>query len=226
MRTNIVVIEDDNDSIDVLRYFLEKENYSVHVARDGLEGLKLAEKVVPNLILLDLTLPKLEGWEVCMRLKSDDRLFAIPVIMLTAKGEEGDKIRGLEIGATDYVTKPFSPRELVARVKAHLREAGNHSEKQFHYGTISIDPLKHEALYEGKEVELTLKEFELLLYLMKNKGRVLTRNMILNHVWGYNYYGTTRTVDVHVTHLRQKISILADAIATVPSLGYKLKELV
>jgi two-component system, OmpR family, alkaline phosphatase synthesis response regulator PhoP len=225
MRTNIVVIEDDNDSIDVLRYFLEKENYSVHVARDGLEGLKLAEKVVPNLILLDLTLPKLEGWEVCMRLKSDDRLFAIPVIMLTAKGEEGDKIRGLEIGATDYVTKPFSPRELVARVKAHLREAGNHFEKRFNYGTISIDPLKHEALFDGKEVELTLKEFELLLYLMKNKGRVLTRNMILNHVWGYNYYGTTRTVDVHVTHLRQKISILADAIATVPSLGYKLKEL-
>lgn len=225
MRTNIVVIEDDNDSIDVLRYFLEKENYSVHIARDGLEGLKLAEKVVPNLILLDLTLPKLEGWEVCMRLKADDRLFAIPVIMLTAKGEEGDKIRGLEIGATDYVTKPFSPRELVARVKAHLREAGNHSEKRFSYGTISVDPLKHEALFDGKEVELTLKEFELLLYLMKNKGRVLTRNMILNHVWGYNYYGTTRTVDVHVTHLRQKISILADAIATVPSLGYKLKEL-
>lgn len=225
MRTNIVVIEDDNDSIDVLRYFLEKENYSVHIARDGLEGLKLAEKVVPNLILLDLTLPKLEGWEVCMRLKADDRLFSIPVIMLTAKGEEGDKIRGLEIGATDYVTKPFSPRELMARVKAHLREAGNHSEKRFNYGNISVDPLKHEALFDGKEVDLTLKEFELLLYLMKNKGRVLTRNMILNHVWGYNYYGTTRTVDVHVTHLRQKISILADAIATVPSLGYKLKEL-
>jgi two-component system, OmpR family, alkaline phosphatase synthesis response regulator PhoP len=225
MRTNIVVIEDDNDSIDVLRYFLEKENYCVHIARDGIEGLKLAEKVVPNLILLDLTLPKLEGWEVCMRLKADDRLFSIPVIMLTAKGEEGDKIHGLEIGAADYITKPFSPRELVARVKAHLREAGNHSEKRFNYGTISVDPLKHEALFDGKEVELTLKEFELLLYLMKNKGRVLTRNMILNHVWGYNYYGTTRTVDVHVTHLRQKISILADAIATVPSLGYKLKEL-
>jgi DNA-binding response OmpR family regulator len=225
MRTNIVVIEDDNDSIDVLRYFLEKENYSVHIARDGLEGLKLAEKVVPNLILLDLTLPKLEGWEVCMRLKADDRLFSIPVIMLTAKGEEGDKIRGLEIGATDYVTKPFSPRELIARVKAHLREAGNHSEKLVNYGNISVDPLKHEALFDGKEVDLTLKEFELLLYLMKNKGRVLTRNMILNHVWGYNYYGTTRTVDVHVTHLRQKISILADAITTVPSLGYKLKEL-
>lgn len=224
MRKNILVIEDDRDIIDVLRHFLEKEDYHVHVAQDGFAGLKLAEKIVPNLILLDIILPKLDGTEVCKRLKSDRRLRAIPVVMLTAKAEEADKIKGLEIGADDYITKPFSPNELIARLKAHLRREGNPPQQQFNYGTLSIDTVKHEVIYEGKEVELTIKEFELLLYLVENKGRVLTREMILSHVWGYNYFGTARTVDVHVTHLRQKISMLVDAITTVKSLGYKLKE--
>jgi two-component system alkaline phosphatase synthesis response regulator PhoP len=226
MRKNIVVIEDDKDVIDVLRYFLEKEDYRVHVAQDGLAGLELAAKIQPNLILLDLVLPKLDGVEVCKRLKGDQRLSDIPVIMVTAKGELADKVEGLELGADDYVTKPFSPPELIARVRANIRRReGSIPKKEFQYGQIVVDTFKHEVLYEGREVELTAKEFELLLYLIENKGRVLTRDMILNHVWGYDYFGTTRTVDVHVTHLRQKISILADAITTVKPLGYKLKEL-
>src|SRR5262249_43684435 len=150
----------------------------------------------------------------------------VPIIMVTAKAEEGDKIRGLEIGADDYVTKPFSAKELMARVKAHLRRTeGGIPEKTYQYGALSVDTVKHEIHAEGDEIELTAKEFELLLYLLENKGRVLTRDMILNHVWGYDYFGSTRTVDVHITRLRQKIPLLAKAVSTIKSFGYKLKEL-
>lgn len=225
MTKNILVIEDDKDVIDVFRYFLERENFRVHVAKDGFTGLELAAKIVPNLILLDLMIPKLDGIEVCKSLKSDRKLGDIPLIMVTAKVEEADKVRGLEIGADDYVSKPFSPKELVARVRAAIRRhEGNKPESEIHYGNITIDVVKHEVFSEGTEVELTSKEFELLVYLIENKGRVLTRDMILNHVWGYHYFGTTRTVDVHVTHLRQKLPILAEALTTVKPLGYKLKE--
>jgi two-component system, OmpR family, alkaline phosphatase synthesis response regulator PhoP len=225
MRKNILIVEDEKDIIEVLRYYLEKENYRVHVAQDGFQALELASKVIPNLILLDLMLPRLDGIETCRRLKSDERLRDIPVIMVTAKAEEADKIKGLEIGADDYVTKPFSAKELVARVKAHLRRReGSIPEKSFQYGTLSVDTVKHEIRLNGGEIDLTAKEFELLLYMLENKGRVLTRDMILNHVWGYDYFGSTRTVDVHVTRLRQKIPILTDAISTIKSFGYKLKE--
>ena len=225
MRKNILIVEDEKDIIEVLRYYLEKENYRVHVAQDGFSALEVAEKIVPNLVLLDLMLPKLDGIEVCKRMKSDERLRDIPVIMVTAKAEEVDKVRGLDLGADDYVTKPFSAKELVARVKAHIRRReGAIPEKQFHYGTLSMDTVKHEVHYDGKEVELTAKEFELLIYMLENKGRVLTRDMILNHVWGYNYFGSTRTVDVHVTRIRQKIPLLSEAISTIKSFGYKLKE--
>lgn len=224
MRKNIVVIEDDKDVIDVLRYFLEKEDYRVHVAQDGLSGLELSAKVRPNLILLDLVLPKLDGTEVCKRLRADQRLNEVPIIMVTAKGELGDKIEGLELGADDYVTKPFNPQELIARIRAILRRREGLPKKEVEYGGIVVDTFKHEVFDQSKEVELTAKEFELLLYLIENKGRVLTRDMILNHVWGYDYFGTTRTVDVHITHLRQKMPLLADAILTIKPLGYKLKE--
>jgi len=224
MTKNILVIEDDKDVIDVICYFLQKENFRVHIAKDGLVGLELAEKVRPSLILLDLMIPKLDGIEVCKRLKSDKRLREIPLIMVTAKVEEADKVRGLDTGADDYVAKPFSPKELIARVRAHLRRREGIPESELQYGGVVIDVLKHEVQDSGNQVELTAKEFELLVYLVENKGRVLTRDMILNHVWGYGYFGTTRTVDVHVTHLRQKIPILADAILTVKPLGYKLKE--
>jgi two-component system, OmpR family, alkaline phosphatase synthesis response regulator PhoP len=225
VRKNILIVEDEKDIIEVLRYYLEKEGYRVHVAPDGFAALEAASRVVPNLILLDLMLPKLDGMEVCRRIKADERLRPIPVLMLTAKGEEADKVKGLEIGADDYITKPFSAKELVARVKAHLRRTdGGVPEKTYTYGDLSVDTIKHEIKYATSEIELTAKEFELLLYLLENKGRVLTRDMILNHVWGYNYFGSTRTVDVHVTRLRQKLPILADAISTIKSFGYKLKE--
>src|SRR5919106_5374492 len=225
MRKNILVVEDEKDIIEVLRYYLEKDNYRVHVAEDGFTALEIAEKVVPNLIILDLMLPRLDGTEVCKRLKADERLKEIPIIMLTAKAEEADKVRGLETGADDYVTKPFSAKELMARVKAHIRRReGSLPEKQFEYGGLSMDTVKHEVRWTGTEVELTAKEFELLLYMLENKGRVLTGDMILNHVWGYNYFGSTRTVDVHITRLRQKIPFLSEAISTIKSFGYKLKE--
>ena len=225
MRKNILIVEDEKDIIEVLRYYLEKENYRIHVAQDGFNALELASKIIPNLILLDLMLPRLDGIETCRRLKADERLRDIPVIMVTAKAEEADKIKGLEIGADDYVTKPFSAKELVARVKAHLRRReGSIPEKSFQYGTLSVDTVKHEIRFKGGEIDLTAKEFELLLYMLENKGRVLTRDMILNHVWGYDYFGSTRTVDVHVTRLRQKIPLLTDAISTIKSFGYKLKE--
>ena len=225
MRNYILVVEDEKDIIEVLRYYLEKENYRIHVARDGFAALELAARVIPNLILLDLMLPKLDGIAVCKRLKKDERLREIPIIMLTAKAEEADKVRGLETGADDYVTKPFSTRELIARIKAHIRRReGTMPEKTFQYGPLAVDTVKHEVLYDGSEMELTAKEFELLLYMLENRGRVLTRDMILNHVWGYDYFGSTRTVDVHVTRLRQKIPILADALSTIKSFGYKLKE--
>jgi two-component system alkaline phosphatase synthesis response regulator PhoP len=225
MRKNILVVEDEKDIIEVLRYYLEKENYRLHVAEDGFTALDIAEKVVPNLIILDLMLPKLDGHEVCRRLRADERLREIPIIMLTAKAEEADKIKGLELGADDYVTKPFSAKELMARVKAHIRRReGTIPEKQFEYGGLTVDTVKHEVRIHGEEIELTAKEFELLLYMLENKGRVLTRDMILNHVWGYNYFGSTRTVDVHITRLRQKIPLLTEAINTIKSFGYKLKE--
>ena len=226
MRKNILVVEDEKDIIEVLRYYLEKDNYRVHVAQDGFVALELAGKIVPNLILLDLMLPKLDGIETCRRLKLDERLRDIPVIMVTAKAEEADKVRGLEIGADDYVTKPFSAKELMARVKANLRRhEGGIPEKNFQYGELSVDTVKHEIRLKGSEIDLTAKEFELLLYMLENRGRVLTRDMILNHVWGYDYFGSTRTVDVHITRLRQKIPLLADSISTIKSFGYKLKDL-
>jgi DNA-binding response OmpR family regulator len=225
MRKNILVVEDEKDIIEVLRYYLEKDNYRVHVAQDGFSAIELASKIVPNLILLDLMLPKLDGVEVCRRLKADERLRDIPVIMVTAKAEEADKLKGFDIGADDYVTKPFSTKELIARVKAHLRRReGTLPEKSFQYGNLSVDTVRHEVLYNGGEVELTAKEFELLLYMLENKGRILTRDMILNHVWGYDYFGSTRTVDVHVTRLRQKLPLLTSAVSTIKSFGYKLKE--
>ena len=225
VRKNILIVEDEKDIVEVLRYYLEKEGYRIHVAEEGFAALEIASRIVPNLILLDLMLPKLDGMEVCKRLKGDERLRSIPILMLTAKGEESDKVKGLETGADDYITKPFSAKEVVARVKAHLRRTdGGSGEKLYAYGDLSVDTVKHEIRYGKSEIELTAKEFELLLYLLENKGRVLTRDMILNHVWGYNYFGSTRTVDVHVTRLRQKLPILVDAISTIKSFGYKLKE--
>lgn len=174
-------------------------------------------------------LPEIDGFEVCKKIKRDDELANIPIIMLTAKGEEFDKILGLELGADDYITKPFSVRELIARIKAVLRR-NNKEEKQqniINIDNLTIDLERHEVLKEGKKVELTLKEFELLKLLVMNKGKVMTRDFLLDRIWGYEYYGETRTVDVHVRHLRQKIEEddkNPKYIETVRGIGYKFKD--
>ena len=171
-------------------------------------------------------LPGLDGIEVLKRIKGNAKTSGLPVIMLTAKGEETDKVIGLELGADDYMTKPFSPKELVARIKALLRRTERPAEKAevIKYEGLTLDFSRHEVKVKDKEVELTAKEFGLLEELLKNKGRVLTRDTLLNNIWGYDYFGTTRTVDVHIRRLREKIPLLEKAIVTVKQLGYKLRE--
>ncbi len=222
----LTIIEDDQDLRRLLLHYLEKEGYVIQHAADGEQGLALVRRVRPDLVVLDLMLPGLDGLEVCKRLKADPQTANIPILMLTAKAEETDKVVGLELGADDYVTKPFSPRELTARVKAILRRSG-HPEPaaaQLRYGAIILDPQRHEVREGERAVSLTAKEFALLEYLLRNVGHVLSRDTLLNHVWGYDYFGTTRTVDVHVNHLRKKIPALARHLVTVKQLGYRLQE--
>ncbi len=226
MSKKILIIEDERDIRDLVVHYLAKEGYKVDAAPDGGKGLSMARAQKPDLVILDLMLPELDGLEVCKKLRADPKTAAIPVIMLTAKGEETDKIVGLELGADDYLTKPFSPKELMARVKALLRRTEQPGAKTQSYGyaDLYLDAVKHEVLHKNKEVSLTAKEFGLLEQLLQNKGRILTRDVLLDRVWGYDAEVTTRTVDVHVRRLREKIPLLADAILTIKSYGYKLKE--
>lgn len=226
MNKTILVIEDDKDVVELLRHYLERENFAVKDASDGFTGLKKAKAENFDLIILDIMLPEMDGLEVCRELRGDPNTSSIPVIMLTAKTEITDKVVGLELGADDYVTKPFSPKELVARVKAMLRRIERKSEKQkvYRYGKLTLDSTKHEVTFDNAPVELTSKEFDLLECLLRSKGRVLTRDYLMDGVWGYDYYGGMRTVDVHIRRLREKIPALSRAIQTVKNLGYKLKE--
>jgi phosphate regulon transcriptional regulator PhoB len=222
----IYIVEDEKDIVDLLRYNLEKEGYRVLSSLDGAEAIKRIPEKSPDLVLLDLMLPGADGLSVCRSLKSDPKTARIPVVMLTAKGEESDKIVGLELGADDYVTKPFSVKELLARVKAVLRrfeKAGEGSPVQ-RFKDLSLDRASHVVTLKGKTLELTAKEFELLDYLLTNPGRVLSRDVLLNNVWGYDYFGTTRTVDVHVRRLREKLGPYADHLQTVKGYGYQFKE--
>ncbi len=225
MSKKILIIEDDKDISHLLKHYLEKENFQTEIAATGTWGLKQA-RLHPNLIILDLMLPELDGLEVCKELRRDEKTSAIPIIILTAKGEETDKIVGLELGADDYITKPFSPKEVVARVRALLRrtERQTPKDKVYTYGKLSLDTERHEVSYDVKTVELTSKEFGLLQALLKNKGKVKSRDSLLNEVWGEDYYGTSRTVDVHIRKIREKIPQIAEDILTVKNLGYKLKE--
>ena len=222
----ILIVEDEKDILHLVQFYLEKEGYRTCTAVTGLEGLKLAKSEHPDLVILDLMLAELDGLEVCKQIRADPRTSRLPIIMLTAKAEESDTIVGLELGADDYVTKPFSPKALVARVKALLRrvERGQDGPSRLTYGPVVMDLSRHEVTSEGQEIALTAKEFGLLEHLLRNPGRVLTRDALLNTVWGYDYYGTTRTVDVHVRRLKQKIPSLNEAITSIKSLGYKLKE--
>lgn len=225
MEKTILVVDDEAHIQELIKFNLTKNGFKVITADNGIDALKIAEDEKPDLIFLDLMLPGMDGLEVCKSIRKSSSIESTPIIMITAKGEELDKILGLELGADDYITKPFSVRELVARAKAILRRTSFKPEdNSFKFGDINIDYQKHEV-YKGKEkIELTLKEFELLEILIKNKGKVMTRDFLLDKIWGYEYVGETRTVDVHVRHLRQKIEDNDKNpiyIQTIRGIGYK-----
>jgi len=202
----ILVVDDEEHIQELIKFNLEKSGYKVICADNGIDAIKLAKEQMPQMMLLDLMLPGMDGLDVCKEIRKDSNMSNMPIIMITAKGEEIDKIIGLELGADDYITKPFSVRELVARIKAILRRSTMQLvEKTFNVGNLVIDFGKHEVIKSENKIDLTLKEFELLQILIKNKGRVMTRDFLLDKIWGYEYVGETRTVDVHIRHLRQKI---------------------
>jgi len=231
-RSKILIIEDDAHIIELLTFNLEKNNFDVVVAKDGEAGLKMAYNILPDLILLDLMLPKVEGTKVCMQLKNTEKMKDTPIIMLTAKSEEMDKILGLEIGADDYVTKPFSVRELIARIKVIISRyektrSKENTNEMIEINDLTIDLQKREVMMNDSIIQLTFKEFELLLLLCQNRKNVLSRDHLLNQIWGYEYYGNTRTVDVHIRHIRSKISDamgkVYEDIETIRGVGYKMK---
>lgn len=229
MTQTILVIEDEIHILELLRYNLEAAGYNVILSENGKDGIDKCFEAFPDLILLDLMLPDIDGLDICKTIKRNEKTKDIPIIMLTAKSEEFDKVLGLELGADDYITKPFSIRELLARIKVVLRRsAQNEIEKEeiIKFGDITIDTQKHLVYKNDKILDLTLKEFELLTLLALNIGKVLTRDYLLDKVWGYEYAGETRTVDVHIRHLRKKIEDDDKApvyIETVRGIGYKLK---
>jgi DNA-binding response OmpR family regulator len=221
----ILVVEDEPDIAELVRHYLEKEGFHLSIAKTGLEALNLVRSTHPDLVILDLMLPQMDGFEVCKSLRQKPETALLPIIMLTAKKDESDTVVGLELGADDYVTKPFSPKTLVARVKAlfrRLERTNDHKPTSLVYDSLQMDLTRHEVTVRGKEVLLTAKEFGLLEHLLRHPGRVLTREVLLNEVWGYDYYGTTRTVDVHVRRLKLKVPLLNDSIVSVKTLGYKL----
>jgi len=223
--TRILIIEDEQDVIDLLTLHLRKAGFTLSTATDGAAGLRQAREESPVLIILDLMLPKMPGLEICKVLKTDAATRQIPIIMLTAKAEEIDRIVGLEFGADDYVTKPFSPRELILRVNAILRRGkGEVEEAKLSIGAITLDPARHHVAVGGKPVRLTSVEFKLLSMLMRRKGRVQARDRLLNEVWGYESVIDTRTVDTHVRRLRKKLGKAAVAIETVRGFGYRIRE--
>ncbi|MGE5588633.1 MAG: response regulator [Clostridia bacterium] len=232
MAKKILVVDDEAPILELVRFNLEKEGFSVITASDGEDGLRRAHSEAPDLVVLDLMLPGIDGIEVCQQLRRETN---VPVLMLTAKSEEFDRVLGLSVGADDYVTKPFSPRELVARVKALLRRRDMDLEEtrardasgRIHVGDLVIDTSRFEVEVRGARTELTPKEFDLLRVLVANRGKVLTRDFLLEKVWGYEYGGDTRTVDVHVRRLRQKIEEDDSRpiyIQTVHGVGYRFTE--
>jgi len=224
MNKRILIVEDEKNIVDILSFNLSKEGYETLEAYDGEAGLQLALEQNPDLILLDIMLPGEDGLEILSRLKASEVTKEIPVIMVTAKGAEYDKVMGLDCGADDYITKPFGMMEFIARVRAVLRRAGKEEKENdvLETGDLQIQVKQHQVLAKGEKVTLTLKEFELLKFLMENKGIVLTRDRLLGHVWGYDFDGETRTVDVHVRTLRQKLGECGELIETVRGVGYRI----
>ena len=228
MGRSILIVEDEKEIRDLLVHYIRKEGFSPAVAPDGESGWAKARAEKPDLILLDILLPGMDGLELLRRIRSDRGMSRIPVVMLTAKGDETDRIAGLELGADDYIPKPFSPREVVARIKAVFRRSsllpGEAEEETYVYGDLRMDVSRHEILLRGKPVDLTPKEFRILRALLSSAGRVLSRESILAKVWGEATHVTDRTVDVHIAKIRRKIPFLADAIRTVKDVGYQLRE--
>lgn len=223
MAERILIIEDDPDIAESLRYNLQREGLRVEIAESGEKGLRLAleSKNAPSLIVLDLMLPGMNGTEICRRLRREPTTKKTPIIILTAKASETDKIAGLELGADDYMTKPFSVKELLARIRAVLRRTNEETIPRYEDGRLSIDFEDMRVSCGGEEVKLTRKEFALLTALAKNSSRVSTRQKLLDDVWGYSYFGDTRTLDVHIRRLRQKLGECASCIETVVGIGYR-----
>jgi DNA-binding response OmpR family regulator len=223
---DILVAEDDRDIADLIAHYFSRAGWRAHLTESGDDALASIRRNPVDLVVLDVMLPGLSGLEVCRALRADKTTAAIPIIMLTARAEESDRIIGLEIGADDYISKPFSPNELVARVRALMRRSKRTepSGSTLSFGPLVMDLGRHTVLDEGREVKLTAKEFMLLQYLLQHRGRVLSRDLLLGDVWGYRYTGGTRTVDVHVRRLREKLPFLVDALVTVKQFGYKLVE--
>jgi DNA-binding response OmpR family regulator len=220
----ILLIDDEPSIVQLARMYLERENFRVEAAGDGEAALEAVRRFNPELIVLDVMLPRLDGLEVCRRLRAENN--PVAVIMLTARDEDIDKILGLELGADDYLTKPFNPRELVARIKAILRRAERIAVQPdaapIQLAGLTIDPVRREATIAGQSLDLRTQEFELLLILVGQPGRVFTREQLLQQAWGFDFYGQTRTVDVHVAHLRKKLANSQITIETITGIGYKL----
>ena len=227
-RPRILVVEDEPDLQELIRHHLARERYDVATAGDGETALREAHRRVPDLVVLDLMLPGIDGLEVCRRLRADPRTTAVPIVMLTAKGEETDAVIGLAQGADDYIRKPFGVKELVARIAARLRAAevrrAEDAKKVAHYGDLTVDSLKHDVTLKGKAVRLTVTEFKLLRHLVLNPGRAFTRNELLDAVLGPDAFVIDRNVDVHVATLRKKLGDFGASIRTIRGLGYKLSE--
>jgi two-component system phosphate regulon response regulator PhoB len=221
----VLIVEDDKDILQLLSYNMQASGFDVLTSRDGYDALSVARQNLPDLILLDLMLPNLDGFEVCKELKRDLETKNIPILMLTARGEEVDRIVGLELGADDYVVKPFSPRELILRIRAILRRsaADTAAETIWQHEGLRVDFEGHKASLHGKEIPLTATEFKLLVELVKSRGKVQTRDQLLDKVWGYHFEGYARTVDTHVRRLRQKLGIYSDWVETVRGVGYRFR---
>lgn len=230
MAGKILIIDDEENIRELVKYNLEKAGFKTVECGDGVTAVALTKQEKPDLLLLDLMLPEMDGLEVCRALKQQQDTTAIPIIMLTAKDEEVDKILGLELGADDYLTKPFSSRELIARIKAVLRRSNkeNLPSGELAIGKLRLNFSRYEAYLGDEKLELTPKEYELLKLFITNIGKVYTREQLLEKVWGYEYFGDTRTVDVHIRHLRSKLAAqpeVAEAVETVRGVGYRLREL-
>jgi len=228
MQQSILIVEDEADIAESLHYNLKREGFRPTIAESGEKGLRLAldEKTTPSLIILDLMLPGMSGMELCRRLRREPLTESTPIIMLTARAAEAEKIGGLEVGADDYMIKPFSVKELTARVRAVLRRVERETIPNYTDARMTVDFNDMRVICDGENVRLTRKEFALLEYLIKNTGRVATRQQLLDNVWGYSYFGDTRTLDVHIRRLRQKMAECGACIETVVGVGYRFNKLI